>query len=188
MTSKTPHAVFQELLAMWKPTNADFKQMHSVPRTQEPLNNPTCLRHLVFPIRMCWHTSFWTTGWELLSSWVRKLIQKPCSHHKIWEILLNVHETTEIQKTHFLYSLVNKRNASGHLPHRVSAECSCRGCLQHMWVPCREYAGCSGVCGQSHPPDAYPLVCVLLDKNCNKAFVSIIVKTSRKFRSNWSIP
>lgn len=141
--------------------------MHS-DATQEPLTNPTCLRHLVFPIRMCWHTSFWTTGWELLSSWVRKLIQKPCNHQKIWQILPNVYETTEIQKTHFLYSSVNNQNASGHLPHRVSAECSCRGCLQHIWGPCREYAGCSGVCGQSRPSDAYPPVCVLPDKNCNE--------------------
>lgn len=31
---------------------------------------------------MCWHTNFWTRGWELLSSWVRKLRQKPCKTHE----------------------------------------------------------------------------------------------------------
>lgn len=120
--------------------------------------DPTRLRHLVLPIRICWHTSFWTTGWELLSSWVRKLIQKPWNHHNP-----SVHPTNNLKcknileynpKPDFPHSRVNEWNVYGHLPHKGTAEHSCRGCFQHMWGPCTEYAGCSGVCGQSRPPDA----------------------------------
>ncbi len=41
----------------------------------------TCFRHFTFPPSMYWHTSFCTTGWELRSSWVRKLRQKPCRRY-----------------------------------------------------------------------------------------------------------
>lgn len=55
---------------------------------------------------------------------------------------------------------------SRHLPRRVSAVHWCRGLLLHTSVPCTEYAGCSGVCGPSHPPDVIGPPFVLPGKNC----------------------
>lgn len=125
---------------------------------------------------MCWHTSFWTRGWELLSSWVRKLIQKPCKHqnpsaHPTDMLKCSNIWNTVKPKVDFLNRRMNKRNVCGPLPHRGSAEHCCRGCSQRMWGPCTEYAGCSGVCGQSRPPDAPQPVSVPLDKNCKGTFV-----------------
>lgn len=205
MTSNTPRPVFQELLAMWKWTNADFKQMHpclkdlrspanigvkEVKETVTPLRN----RSTILPVWDIWCSPLGCAdtpvsgqqGGNFCPAESGNSYKSPASI-KRYKKYSQMCEHTVCMKKKKPKNPFPVQNASGHLPHRGSAERSCRGCFQHIWVPCREYAGCSGVCGQSHPPDVHPPVCVLPDKNCNETFVSKIVKTSRNFRSDLSI-
>lgn len=139
----------------------------------------TCLRHLLFPIRMCWHTSFWTRGWELLSSWVRKLRQKPCNHRKMsrwrpsrwWDRKgLTKQQQIKTQKR----TDVNECPSydwSCLLPRRASAAHWGRGWLRRTWAPCTGCAGCSEVCGPSRPPGVRRPPFVPPDKNCTQTQV-----------------
>ena len=163
-------------------TQNSLQNMTAMKKTKRLLGCLTCLRHLMFPIRMCWHTSFWTTGWELLSNWVKKLRQKPWNHGAETLSTDNSNWTGCASKAQHI-----KPNDTGHndlfflfqwkkpieeiislssLPRRVSAAHWRRGLLPHTSAPCTGSAGCSGVCALSHPPDVWWPLFVLPSKNC----------------------